>query len=258
MNSLFSTGLKSRRYEQFPGFFLTLEGPDGSGKTTMIPIIKEALETVGITPIIVRQPGGSPFAEKVRQLVLGTEDTGEPIQGISEALLFAAARSQCLESVVKPAMRAGHLVIADRWYDSNYAYQGTGRGMLAEVEMLEEMVEGSFMPSCTLFLNVPLGAAQARLAGRTKEFNRMNAEQMEFKRRTWEGYQQRLELFRGRMVEINADRPQDDVKNAVTQFTLNRLVPAYLANRGYLEAHKNLFQRLEIGQHDTLKGLLSS
>lgn len=236
--------LRSRRFEQFPGMFMTVEGPDGSGKTTVMPVIINALKELGIDPVVVRQPGGSPYAEKIRQLVLGTEDTGEPVQPISEALLFAAARAQCLESVVKPALRAGRVVVADRWYDSNYAYQGVGRGMLKEVEMLEEMVEGSFSPNLTIFLNLPLSTAQARLAGRTKEYNRMNAEEMLFKQRTYEGYQQRLACYRGRMVEINVNRSQEEVAIVVKQYIQESFVPAFVARRQAHETQAKLFAKV--------------
>lgn len=237
--------LKSSRYENFPGMFLTVEGPDGSGKTTVMPVIINAMKELGVDPVVVRQPGGSPFAEKIRQVVLGTEDTGEPVQPISEALLFAAARSQCLESVVKPALRAGRVVVADRWYDSNYAYQGAGRGMVAEVEMLEKMVEGQFMPNVTLFLNLPLSTAQARLAGRVKEFNRMNAEEMLFKQRTYEGYQLRRQLYAGRMVEINVNRSPEEVAAVVKRYIQQQFVPAYVTRTQSHAAHAKLFEKVE-------------
>jgi dTMP kinase len=236
-----NTKLKSEKWEQFPGMFLTVEGPDGSGKTTVMPRIIETLKEGGIEPVVVRQPGGSPFAEKIRQLVLGTEDTGEPVQYIAEALLFAAARSQCLESVVKPALREGKVVVADRWYDSNYAYQGEGRGMIAEVEMLEKMVEGHFRPDVTLFLKISLGAAQARLANRKKEFNRMNAEEMLFKSRTFDGYKFRRDFNTHRMVDINAEQSVDLVLAEVDEFIFNRFIPAYKARKMYMASHEALF-----------------
>lgn len=245
MYSMQERGLKSSRYENFPGMFLTVEGPDGSGKTTVMPVIVDAMKELGIDPVVVRQPGGSPFAEKIRQVVLSTEDTGEPVQAISEALLFAAARAQCLESVVKPALRAGRVVIADRWYDSNYAYQGEGRGMLAEIEMLEKMVEGNFRPNVTLFLNLPLSTAQARLAARTKEYNRMNAEELLFKQRTYDGYQKRLMLYSHRMIEINVNRSAEEVAAVVKRYIQRQFVPAFVARKQQLETHTKLFEKVE-------------
>jgi dTMP kinase len=238
---MFKNELKSRCFESFPGMFLTVEGPDGSGKSSMMPHIVDCLQREGIEPVVVRQPGGSPYAEKIRELVLGTKDTGEPVTHIAEALLFAAARAQCLESIVKPAMREGKLVVADRWYDSNFAYQGVGRDQEAEVEMLEQMVEGTFRPNVTFFLNLPLEVAQARLQGRTKEFNRMNAEEMDFKRRTYKGYQHRFQTGFSRMIGFNADQAQDKVAADIRKFIIERFVPAFFAHRQSHTTYRNLF-----------------
>jgi dTMP kinase len=236
--------LKSKRWERFPGQFWTVEGPDGSGKTTIVPHLVECVRAAGIEPVVVRQPGGSPFAEKIRQLVLGTEDTGEPVQYISEALLFAAARAQCLEAVVKPALRDGKLVIADRWYDSNFAYQGTGRGMIGELEVLETLVEGNFKPDITVFLKIPLHVAQARLAGRVKEFNRMNAEEMMFKQRTYEGYEHRRMIAPHRMMDLNADQTPERVKEDLEAMVQARLLPFFNAHRAMYHAQKAIYPKL--------------
>lgn len=236
--------LKSKKFEMYPGQFWTVEGPDGSGKTTIVPAIVECLKEHGIEPVVVRQPGGSPFAEKIRQLVLGTEDTGEPVQHISEALLFAAARAQCLEAVVKPAMREGKLVLADRWYDSNFAYQGTGRGMIGELELLETLVEGHFKPNITLFLKIPLHRAQARLAYRVKEYNRMNAEEMLFKQRTYEGYEYRRMTGGARMVDLNADQPVETMIAEMRGLVKARLLPFFHAHQAMHNAQLGLFPKL--------------
>jgi dTMP kinase len=250
MNHIISTldllnpQLHSKKFALYPGQFWSVEGPDGSGKSTIVPHLVQCVRAHGIEPVVVRQPGGSPYAEKIRHLVLGTEDTGEPVQHIAEALLFAAARAQCLESIIKPAMREGKLVIADRWFDSNYAYQGAGRGQLKEVEMLEEIVEGNFKPNITLFLKIPLAVAQARLAGRVKEFNRMNAEEMMFKQRTFEGYEYRRQIGGARMMDVNANQSVEQVFAEVSELVSSKLMPYFEAHQAMYKAQHALYPSL--------------
>ena len=144
------------------GFFITLEGNDGAGKTTVALGLKEALEKRGYKVVYTREPGGSKIAERIRDILLN--DTQEAMDGRTEALLFAASRRQHLKQIVMPALEENKIVLCDRFVDSSLAYQGVARGLgLEEVWKINQFAIENCMPQLTLFLKVSIETGQKRM-----------------------------------------------------------------------------------------------
>jgi len=140
--------------------FISFEGLDGCGKTTQAAMLAAALELEGRTVVRVREPGGTPIGERIRELLLDGESV---IGGAAEALLYAAARAQLVDQVILPALARGEVVVADRFIDSSLAYQGVARGLgLVQVLQANELATGGLMPDITLLLELPPELAAAR------------------------------------------------------------------------------------------------
>ena len=137
------------------GLFITLEGPEGAGKSTNLRVLAQALANAGCDPLLTREPGGTPVAERIRDVLLSHHD--EPMCADAELLLMFAARAQHLNALIKPALAAGRVVISDRFTDATYAYQGGGRGIAHErIATLETWVQGDLRPDLTLIFDVPV------------------------------------------------------------------------------------------------------
>ena len=148
----------SKRFEK--SFFITLEGGEGSGKTTQINRLAEALTGLGYRVLTTREPGGTPEGEKIRALFV--RDTGMNWSPMAEVLLILAARAMHVERVVRPALEGKNIVICDRFTDSTTAYQGYGRGLeLSAIDSLTKSVIGELKPDLTFILDLPPGAGQA-------------------------------------------------------------------------------------------------
>lgn len=144
--------------------FITLEGPDGAGKSSQAERLTERLRAVGIAVLLTREPGGTPLGERVRQLLLGTD--GPARQALSDALLFNAARHQLVNEVIRPGLVGGSWVICDRFADSTLAYQGYGAGVdLSELHRLSDVATGGLQPDRTLLFDLPAEAGLARRTG---------------------------------------------------------------------------------------------
>jgi dTMP kinase len=205
------------------GLFITLEGPDGSGKTTHFEPFCEMLRQAGFDVVATRQPGGSPTAEVIRQAVLGTP-LEEPMDPVVEAMLYAASRRQVLKAVIEPALATGKVVVSDRWADSSFAYQGWARGIMKEFTAIRDVAHKDFWPDHTIYFDVTLEESLKRMEGRTKAFNRLNNEVLDFRKRCFEGYQALTgtsELSE-RWVLIDAMPPVVMVRNAL-QSWVNQL-----------------------------------
>jgi dTMP kinase len=172
------------------GRFITLEGIEGAGKSTVVELVHEWLTTRGVTARVTREPGGTPLAERVRKIVL--ERGPEVISPRAETLLMFAARSIHLENLIRPALMRGEWVICDRFTDATRAYQGHGRGMdLAWIEQLAIAVHGDLQPDCTLLLDLPVEVGLARARERSGvAADRFEAEAVEFFERVRHGYLQ--------------------------------------------------------------------
>jgi len=191
--------------------FITIEGGEGAGKTTIIERLKADLEKKGHSVLQTREPGGVEIAEKIRAVIL--DRSHRQMDERTEALLYAAARRQHLVEKVMPALEVGKLVLCDRFLDSSLAYQGYARGLgMEEILSLNQFAIGGCMPSLTLYFDIPpeVGLARIRANG-DREVNRLDLEKLDFHQRVREGYLQLLERFPERMVLIDAGRPVEEV-----------------------------------------------
>ena len=180
---------KSAGKQAFPahGRMITLEGIDGTGKTTQITSLAAAIRERGIEVLELREPGGTAIGEAIRHILLDNRHTGMSQE--SELLLFTAARAQLVREVILPALAAGTWVICDRFLDSTLAYQGYGRGM--EIEMIDRLngfaVDGC-RPDITILLDLPAETAVSRLEGRQDKADRLDVESLAFMQRVRNGY----------------------------------------------------------------------
>jgi dTMP kinase len=147
------------------GLFITLEGPEGAGKSTNREYLAERLREQGVDVLLTREPGGTPLAERIRELLLDPSD--EPMAADTELLLVFAARAQHLQQVIRPALAKGSVVLCDRFTDATYAYQGGGRGLSIErIAQLEQFVQAELRPDLTLIFDLPVEVGLARAAAR--------------------------------------------------------------------------------------------
>lgn len=193
------------------GMFITIEGGEGSGKTTLISSMTEKLKQAGLEAMVTREPGGIPIAEAIRNVLLSRENTA--MDARTEALLYAAARRQHLAEKVIPALERGTTVICDRFVDSSLAYQGHARGLgIEEVAEINRFATDGWEPDLTLYLDIDPEAGLARIsANGSREVNRLDVESLAFHRRVREGYQLVAARNSKRIVTLDAMRPADEV-----------------------------------------------
>lgn len=197
------------------GLFITVEGGEGSGKSTLIEALTNTLISKGRSVVTTREPGGIPIAEKIREVILDRSHTS--MDARTEALLYAAARRQHLVEKVIPALEVGSIVLCDRFIDSSLAYQGYARGLgMDEVWAINLFAIQEKMPDLTLFLDLEPSAGLARIAKEAqREVNRLDLEKLEFHERVRTGYQMLLERHPNRIERINADQTKDKVFSQV-------------------------------------------
>ena len=199
--------------------FITLDGIDGSGKTTQLNVIRDWFAARKMPVVFTREPGGTPLGERLRELLL---DPQTRVSLRTETLLMFAARRQHLEDVVLPALAQGIHVVSDRFTDATFAYQGGGRGLpTAEVEVLENWVQGSLRPDLTILLDVPLEVSVARIEG-SRDKDRFEREDSDFFARVRVAYLQRAAQSPQRYEIINSHRDKAKVKQDI-EAVLNRL-----------------------------------
>ncbi|NBD28117.1 dTMP kinase [Paenibacillus glycinis] len=193
------------------GLFLTIEGGEGSGKTTLIDGIAKALQGHGKTVLFTREPGGIPIAEQIRGIVLDNENTA--MDARTEALLYAAARRQHLVEKILPALNRGEIVVCDRFIDSSLAYQGYARGLgIEEVRSINAFAIGNHMPALTVWLDVSPESGLARIhAGEGREINRLDLEGLAFHKAVREGYRQLMAAEPDRIMRIDAEQSPEIV-----------------------------------------------
>jgi dTMP kinase len=205
------------------GKFITFEGIDGSGKSTQLRMLAEVLRAKGIDVLATYEPGDTPLGRRLREAFLETEETVAPI---AELLLFAADRAQHVEYLIKPALKAGRIVISDRYADATAAYQGAGRGFDAKtINQIIELATGGLKPDLTLFFDISLETATKRMSEREQTNaveNRMDRESQEFYLRVREAYLDiaRREPHRFRIVDADGspDEAHDKVFTIVSEF----------------------------------------
>lgn len=192
---------------------VTLEGGEGAGKTSAIAAIRDRLQAAGHEVVLTREPGGTPLAERIRELLLNPQD--EALAPETELLLMFASRAQHVREVVRPALRRGAFVVSDRFTDSSYAYQGAGRGLDSEwIAALERRAVG-VKPGLTLLLDLDVREGRARTAGRDLWPDRIESEQDDFFERVRAGFRARAAAEPQRFRVIDAAQPPAGVAAAV-------------------------------------------
>ena len=205
------------------GFLVSLEGPEGAGKTSVLEAIIPILEGRGIEVLSTREPGGVLIGEKIREVILDPSHT--EMDPKTELLLYIASRRQHLVEKVLPALAAGKLVIMDRFIDSSVAYQGFGRGLDKEaIDWLNEFATDGLKPDLTLYFDIEVEEGLARIAANSdREINRLDMEGLDLHRKVRQGYLSLLEKEEDRIVKIDASLPLDQVIANTQQLLLDRM-----------------------------------
>lgn len=198
------------------GYFITFEGNDGSGKTTVCLKIKEELERQGYDVVYTREPGGSQIAEEIRNVILDVNHTN--MDPKCEALLYAASRRQHLVEIVLPALDKGKIVLCDRFVDSSLAYQGYARNIgMDEIWNINQFAIHDCMPDKTIFLSVSIETGQKRMDGRGDK-NRLDLENSEFHMNVRKGYEILIDTYKDRIVVVDAEPdPQTVFENTLKE-----------------------------------------
>lgn len=193
------------------GLFITMEGPEGAGKTTIINMLIETLQSENYSVISTREPGGIEIAEQIRKVILDKNNT--TMDARTEALLYAAARRQHLVEKVLPALEQGSIVLCDRFIDSSLAYQGYARGLgIEEVYTINKFAIEDRMPDVTFYFDVDPEIGLERIhQNKGREINRLDMENLEFHRKVREGYHQLSRIYSDRIIEIDASQSIQEV-----------------------------------------------
>ena len=191
------------------GYFITFEGPDGSGKTTVCNAVYQRLKDMGYDVVHTREPGGIEIAEKIRDIILDPQNV--MMDAKPEALLYAASRRQHLVEKVIPSIEAGKVVICERFVDSSLAYQGYGRELgFDEVLSINKFAIGDYFPDMTVYLDVDEKTGLERIKDRAFK-DRLDQESIDFHHRVNEGYQKVIDVFKDRISIVDASKPLDSV-----------------------------------------------
>lgn len=195
------------------GLFITLEGPEGAGKSTNRDYLARRLRDQGLSVLLTREPGGTPLAERIRELLLAPSD--EKMDADTELLLVFAARAQHLAEVIRPALARGEVVLCDRFTDATYAYQGGGRGLCVErIATLEQFVQGGLQPDMTLLFDLPVEVGLSRAAARGR-LDRFEQEGLGFFEAVRQAYLGRASADPQRYRLIDAAQPLAQVQQSL-------------------------------------------
>jgi len=205
--------------------FITLEGPEGSGKTSHIPYLVEYLREKGQAVFPTREPGGTSIGEQIREVLHSLKNT--EMHPRAETLLYQAARAQFVEQIVRPHLNAGEIVISDRYADSTLAYQGYGHQQdTQQVRQLIEYATGGLMPDLTVLLDLDVEVGLKRKTKNNSEWNRLDAYTVDFHRRVRAGYLEMAEGEPERWAVVDAGQKWDDVQERLRQTVLERIQQA--------------------------------
>lgn len=205
------------------GFFLSMEGPDGCGKTTQANLLEQSLRQLGFDLVRTREPGGCPISEKIRQIILDTENA--EMCGTCEALLYAASRAQHVHQVIRPAVEAGKVVLSDRFVDSSVAYQGGGRAMGVDmIRQINEPAVDGMLPDATVYLAIDHTTAMNRRLNASRP-DRLEMESGAFHGRVQAAYEELINRDRQRFIVVSGDQPLEEIARQVLRQVLKRLEP---------------------------------
>jgi dTMP kinase len=203
------------------GVFITIEGTDGSGKTTQIKLMEAYLKQKGLDVVLTREPGGTKISEDIRSLILDVNNS--EMGRTTEMLLYASARAQLVSEVIKPAISAGKMVICDRFVDSSYVYQGFGRGIEANtIEDVNRAALDGLEPDITFFFDINPEIALTRRVASTGA-DRIESEKMEFHLKVYSGYKKLALLYPTRIKAIDSNRGVEDIFKDVQNW-LDKLI----------------------------------
>lgn len=204
------------------GFFITFEGTEGSGKTTVIEKVAKYYIDKGYKVIKTREPGGSKIAEDIRNIILDVNNTN--MDAITEAMLYAASRRQHLVEKVIPYLEQGYIVLCDRFIDSSLAYQGYARGLgIEKVFQLNLIATNGLLPLKTIYIDVHPEIGLSRIKNNNREQNRLDLEKLSFHQKVYEGYNQVSNMFKERFIVINGEQEQEKVFNDTVE-VLNTII----------------------------------
>lgn len=201
--------------------FITLEGPDGGGKSTQARLLVEYLTARGTPALLTREPGGTTIGDQIRRTLMDLGNTG--MQPRTEILLFSASRAQIVHQVIRPRLEAGGVVVCDRFYDSTLAYQGYGHGLdLTALRAITEFATGGLRPDLTFLIDLPAedGLRRRRRGG---QWNRLDAYDLGFHQRVRQGYFDLAAAEPDRWVTVDATRPVEAVQSEIRRLVEARL-----------------------------------
>ena len=191
------------------GYFITFEGGEGTGKTTIITYLSKYLKDKGYDVISTREPGGIEIAEQIRRIILDVKNTKMDYR--TEALLYAASRTQHLAEKVIPALNENKIVLCDRYLDSSLVYQGIARNLGIENVLKVNMFALEYMPNLTFFIDVKPEICFKRIKDNNREMDRLDLENMDFHNMVYEGYKKVAKMYPERIVSINGDRTVEEL-----------------------------------------------
>lgn len=196
--------------------FITLEGPEGSGKSSQIRLLAEHLTKKGFGVVQTREPGGTRIGDEIRACVHSVAN--QEMTPIAEMLLYSASRAQLVEELIRPSLASGKIVLCDRYYDSTIAYQGYGRGLnLDDLNAITQIATSGLKPDLTLLLDIDVERGLARRTGGGLEMNRLDLEKVSFHQLVRKGYHQLVAQEPNRWIVIDADQAIDAVQNDLRQ-----------------------------------------
>ena len=203
------------------GLFITIEGTDGAGKSTQIELLTEYLSKKGRDVLVTREPGGTPIGEKIREIILDTENS--EMSDITEAMLYAASRAQHVNEKIKPALLEGKIVICDRFVDSSIAYQSSARGISRElIEDINKYAVCGITPDITLYFDITPEEGIKRKKNMHK-LDRIEKEKEDFHKRVYDGQQNLLKLYHERIKTVDASQSISDVHKQVIEY-INKIL----------------------------------
>ncbi len=203
-------------------YFITFEGPEGSGKSTQIKLLQDFFKAKGLETLVTREPGGTKPGDSIREVLIN-KSSGN-LEAETELFLMLAQRCEHLRKVINPALKAGKVVLCDRYFDSSVAYQGYGRGLGAQkVRKAHEEFLGDFLPTLTVLLQIkPSDGLKRANHGGTKQLDRMECEELAFHEKVYDGYNKMAEAEPERFIKIDAVGDPKIISNHIIEAILKR------------------------------------